>query len=149
MSIKHHAVQAAIFSALFAPYLGWDTIVIFLSMLFIDLDHYLDYIIVCRRFGIKSMFKFHDWLWERRESIYAISIFHTVEVFLLLFVLGFFKRGFWLILFGFLIHYLADLYFLYKNNSLSVRAFSIIEYMLKRNGKGYPLPEMIFGETKK
>ena len=144
MPLKQHVVQASFFSLLFVPYLGVETLVVFLSMILIDLDHYLDYVVVCRRFSLRNMFRFHNWLWEKRTSVYAISLFHTLEVFLSLFLLGFLHHYFWLVLYGFLIHYLFDLYFLYKNGCLCVRAFSIVEYFLKKGDKGYPLPESIF-----
>lgn len=145
MTLKQHTIQAAIGSALLAPFLGIDTIIFSLSVILIDVDHYFDFVIVCRRFGIRDMFKFHSWVWHNRHALYGLSLFHTAEVFLLLFVLGFWSHYFWLILFGFSIHLIFDLYYLYKQNCFFNRAFSIIEYLIRRNGsKGYPVPEKEF-----
>lgn len=114
-------------------------------MILIDVDHYFDFAIVCKRFGIKDMFKYHSWVWQKRNSVYGLSIFHTAEAFLLLFILGFWSHYFWLILFGFSVHFMFDLYFLYKHSSLFNRAFSIIEYLIRKNDlRGYPIPDKGF-----
>lgn len=140
MTLRAHATQATIGSIFLIPFLGKDTIIFFVSLVFIDIDHYFDYIFVCRRFDIRGMFKFHDFVCASRESVYGISIFHTIEVFLVLFFLGFWNYYFWIILFGFLVHFVFDLYALYINNALFSRAFSIVEYIFRRkNVKGYPV----------
>ena len=145
MNYKQHLVQGGIFSAALTPWLGSDSLLVLLSMVLIDIDHYFDYVLVCRRFGLKDMFRFHDWLWQNRETVYAISLFHTIEVFLLLFCLGFWNYRFWLILSGFCLHYLFDLYYLYRHDSVCIRAFSIIEYLLRKGRhKGYPSPAAAF-----
>lgn len=145
MTLKQHTIQASIGSAILAPFLGVDTIVFFLSMILIDVDHYFDFVIVCKRFGIRDMFRFHNLVWQKKEKVYGLSLFHTVEIFLLLFILGFWSHYFWLILFGFSVHLIFDLYYLYTHNSLLNRAFSIIEYIIRRNdSRGYPVPEKEF-----
>ncbi len=145
MTLKQHTIQAAIGSALLAPFLGIDTIIFSLSVILIDVDHYFDFVIVCRRFGIRDMFKFHSWVWHNRHALYGLSLFHTAEVFLLLFVLGFWSYYFWLILSGFIIHFIFDFYHLYVHNCIFNRAFSVVEYIIKGYGsKCYPLPEKDF-----
>lgn len=145
MTLKQHTIQATIGSAVLAPFLGIDAVIFFFSMILIDVDHYFDFVIVCKRFGIRDMFKYHNWLWKRKKSVYAVSILHTVEVFVLLFILGFWSYYFWIVLFGFSIHYVFDIYFLYIHDSTTIRAFSILEYIIKSNGiKCYPVPEREF-----
>ena len=114
-------------------------------MILIDVDHYFEFTFVCRRFGIRDMFRYFDWIWKDRQTVYGLSIFHTVEIFLLLFILGFWSHYFWLILFGFSVHLMFDLYYLYVHNCFFNRAFSIIEYIIKSKGiKCYPVPEKEF-----
>lgn len=145
MTLKQHTIQASIGSIILWPFLGIDTIVFFLSMILIDVDHYFEFTFVCRRFGIRDMFRYFDWIWKDRLPVYGLSIFHTVEIFLLLFIAGFWNYYFWLILFGFSAHLMFDLYYLYIHNCLFNRAFSIIEYLIRKNGsKGYPVPEKEF-----
>ena len=145
MTLKQHTIQASIGSIILGPFLGIDTIAFFLSIVLIDVDHYFDFVIVCKRFGIRDMFRFHNLVWQKRETVYGLSIFHTAEVFLLLYILGFLSHYFWLILLGFSVHLLFDLYYLYTQNCFFNRAFSIIEYLIKKNNrKGYPAPEKEF-----
>src|SRR3989338_5232806 len=76
---------------------------------------------------------------------YFLSVFHTAEIFLLLFILGFWSYYFWLILFGFSVHLMFDLYYLYAHNCFFNRAFSIVEYIVKSKGiKCYPVPAKEF-----
>lgn len=152
MTLKQHAIQAFVGSAILVPFLGIDTIVFFLSMILIDVDHYFEFAVVCRRFGIRDMFRYYDWTWQVRHThtIYGLSIFHTAEMFLLLFVLGFWSYYFWLILFGFSVHLLFDLYYLYVHNCFFNRAFSIIEYIIRSRGiKCCPVPEKEFWDNAK
>lgn len=148
MTLRAHTIQASVGSVLLIPFLGVDTVVFFFSMILIDIDHYFDYVFVCRRFDIKGMFKFHDFICKSKEPVYGFSLFHTAEVFLLFFILGFWSYYFWIILFGFLVHFIFDLYALYMNKAIFNRAFSIIEYIFRRkNVKGYPvLPDGFWGK---
>ena len=75
MTLKQHTIQASIGSAILAPFLGVDTIVFFLSMILIDVDHYFDFVIVCKRFGIRDMFRFHNLVWQKKEKVYGLSLF--------------------------------------------------------------------------
>lgn len=145
MTLKQHTIQASVGSAILAPFLGVDTIVFFFSMILIDVDHYFDFAIVCKRFGIGDMFKYHNWVWQKRASVYGLSVFHTAEVFFALFILGFWSYYFWIILFGFFVHLMFDFYSLYKDGNVFNRAISIIEYLIRRNdGNGYPIPSKEF-----
>jgi len=144
MTLRSHVIQATVGSAILAPFLGAKTIFFFVSMILIDVDHYFTYIVVCRRFDIRGLFQFYDFIFKNKESVYGFCLFHTAEVFLLLFILGFWSDYFWIILFGFLVHFIFDSYYLYVHNVFFSRAFSIIEYISrkKKSIKGYPiLPE--------
>ncbi len=148
MTLKQHAIQASVGSAILAPFLGVDVITFFLSVIFIDIDHYFEFVVVCRRFRIKDMFRYYDWVLHEEHAIYGLSIFHTAEMFLLLFILGFWSYYFWLILFGFSVHLMFDLYHLYMHNHLLYRAFSIIEYLIRSKGvKCHPVPEKEFWDN--
>ncbi|MEK7829075.1 MAG: hypothetical protein AAB256_04745, partial [Deltaproteobacteria bacterium] len=60
MTLKQHAIQASAGSIILAPFLGFDVIIFFLSAILIDVDHYFDFVIVCKRFSIRDMFRFHN-----------------------------------------------------------------------------------------
>lgn len=149
MTIKAHTAQAVIISVpvvLFNLLSLPEGIVLFLSIIFIDVDHYFDFVCVTKRFGIRDMFRFHAYVWEHREGVYGMSLFHTVEIFILLFLLGYTHYYFWIILAGFLLHFALDLYSLVKNKMLFNRAFFIVEYLLRRGkeSRSYPVPDEAF-----
>lgn len=143
MTLKSHIIQAAAFSAVAALFLNvYENAVFFLSIVFIDIDHYLDFVAVFHKISPRKMFRYYDWLWGQKHRAYTVSVFHTAEVFLILSALGFVSRYFWIILAGFLLHMAFDMVFLAWHRAFHVRAFSIIEYLIlrKSNSKGYPDP---------
>lgn len=144
MNLKGHAVQAVIGSAVMSQYFQpVDNAVFFLSVILIDVDHYFDFVAVTGRFGLREMFKYHGWLWKHKDTLYGLSFFHTAEVFIALYLLGGYSRYFTIILYGFLYHMTLDLITLCWYKMLFNRAFSLIEYLIKKKitGKGYPVPE--------
>ena len=150
MTLRAHIIQSLVISVVLFPFLGVDTVIFFVSAVLIDIDHYLDYVFICRRFSVRGMFRFHDFIAKNIKLVYGLSIFHTVEVFLILFVFGFWNYRFWIVLCGFLVHFIFDCYNLYKRNYIFSRAFSIFEYILKsKNSKAYPIPPEAFWDVKK
>lgn len=144
MTLKAHTIQAGVAVAATAPWLnGAELTVLFLSVVLIDVDHYFDFVVVTRRYGLGDMFKFHNWVWKKRTEVFGLSAFHTVEVFALLWALGFMSHYFWIVLGGFLLHMAADMIFLYRLGCIHNRAFSLIEYAVSKKTytKGYPVPE--------
>ncbi|MBI5562821.1 MAG: hypothetical protein HY894_08250 [Deltaproteobacteria bacterium] len=150
MTWRTHAAQGAICAAIASPYLTVrETAALFLSIVFIDVDHYFDFVAVCKRYSIRDMFRFHQYVWDHKYGVYGINVFHTFEVFGALFLLGWADRIFWVALAGFLAHMALDLISLWRNGILFNRAFSIIEYVIRKRNpatKGYPVPEEGFWE---
>jgi len=148
MTWKTHTVQAAVTAAAASQYLtAGEVAVLFASIILIDVDHYFDFVVVCGRYSIRDMFKFHRYVWEHKYGIYGLNIFHTMEVFAALFVLGFLSRYFWIALAGFAMHMALDLISLQHHGIIFNRAFSIIEYLVRRRdptAKGYPVPDEAF-----
>jgi hypothetical protein len=102
-----------IFLFLLTPISYSEFLIIFLSSIFIDLDHALRYSIKTKDF---SPFKFWKWSLKEREKREKylkkykrpIFIFHGIEFFILLGVLSYFYKIFLLILIGSLIHIFLD-----------------------------------------
>ena len=116
-------------------YYFWNlkTAIIFIaSFIFIDLDHYFLSVCKSKDFSIKRMFDYFDEVWEDRHNRYEICVFHTIEFFIVLYVLGYWRMEFWIILAGFSAHFLLDLYHLYKHKAVSIRAHSLIEYFVRK-----------------
>jgi len=139
MKASYHVVCGGIASLVLIPVLGTDSAVFFVSSVLIDSDHYLDY--VCRNefkdFSPKRMFTFHDLLEEKvkDKNFLGLSIFHTVECFLSLYIIAELTglAVFMVILWGFLFHLALDLIYLYRRGVLFSRAFSIVEYVIRWN----------------
>ena len=149
MTIKAHTIQGAVAVAAAAPFMeATELAVLFASVILIDVDHYFDFAIVTGRYGIRDMFKVHDWIWRNRPDIFGLSAFHTVEVFVLLGGLGYVNHYFWIVLGGFLFHMAADMILLYRLGRMHDRAFSLIEYAVSKRTytTGYPAPEPGFWE---
>ena len=134
MKLKSHIYQGIVLGPAVYYFTNFKTAIIFLSsFILIDIDHYFLYIRRCNRVSLPQMFTYFDHVWENhRSKIYELCIFHTVEFFLLLFILGYWRKEFRIVLFGFLLHFLFDLYHLFKHKIVFTRAFSIIEYFIRR-----------------
>lgn len=148
MTWKTHTVQAAVTAALASQYLNIvEVAILFFSIILIDVDHYFDFVVVCKRYSIRDMFKFHKYVWEHKHGIYGLNIFHTMEVFAALFILGFMNRYLWIVLAGFAMHMTLDLISLIHHGIVFNRAFSIIEYLIRKKNPaavGYPVPDEAF-----
>lgn len=134
MTLKSHILQGIALSPI-AYYLTdlKSAVIFFVSFIFIDLDHYLLYIQRRRMIGIRGMFKYFDDVWENRKNTYDICcIFHTIECLAVLFLLGYWRREFWVVLIAFFIHLLFDFYHLYKHDAIAIRALSFVEYFIRR-----------------
>ncbi len=92
-------------------------LIIFLSSVFIDFDHYLYYVFEKKRFSLKSAYnwfliettKFHNLsVEEKKKHRYFILIFHGLEPLILLYLFSFYIPILFFIFFGFLMHLIED-----------------------------------------
>lgn len=142
-----HAFLGAISSfliILFFPQIGWTGfLIIFLSSVLIDFDHYLYYIIKKKDFSLRNAYR---WFIQNREIWLALSrkekenmkhgiiIFHGIECWILLALLVFVHKIFLFVLIGVLIHMILDFIDLYRYNvPLHVKLSQI--YVHKKNKK--------------
>jgi len=152
---KWHILLGFIFSFilfLFLPtiqLLGFFTI--FLSSFLIDIDHYLYYFKRKRDLNLGRAFKWFLELEQVYNSIpreklkdyyLPMCIFHSIEVFLILLVLGFYNQLFLYILIGFAFHrFLDDSWALYRGTEHHIYSF-IYSYI--KNKKKKPLEDAKF-----
>ena len=115
-------------------------IILFLAgAILIDVDHYLLYIVRKKDFSLIRAYKYFRCEFKKikikkseRPKV-LLSIFHTIEFYIILLVLSYFIVYFWPVLLGCLFHRLLDLiYSSCKRNKKYVKAFSIIWYLLKK-----------------
>jgi hypothetical protein len=139
-----HLLISPIFSFLgfffYNNYLFW--VLFFFAAVLIDFDHYLLFV-----FKKKDLNPFHAYDYcryvhkielDKSNQRSYLLIFHTIEFFIILFVLALFFRIFQPILFGVLFHEFTDLiYEAVQKDKKYKRAFSLVYYVctIKKNLK--------------
>ena len=143
MRLREHIKYGSVASLLSLRFLGpWYALIFWLASVLIDVDHYIDY--VYRTGGtdwrVASIFRLDHFLRQKLQRgelqgrLVCLSLFHTVECFSLIY-LAFLWTGsvFWLAVFyGMAFHLFLDVVALAGCRALFVRAFSLIEYVVRR-----------------
>jgi len=148
---KHHLLIGIIFSLviyIIFPNIGIVPIMlIFLSSVLIDTDHYLYYIAKKRDF---SLINAYNWFYEKRKRFVSmdpstrlkfkapILIFHGIEFVLLLSILSFFNKLIFWILIGTIIHLTADYCELsYFKTNIMIKMSQIYVYLTNKSKKDF------------
>ncbi|MBI4805274.1 MAG: hypothetical protein HY795_08560 [Desulfovibrio sp.] len=134
MSPKFHAVQGAVSAAVLYPFIGFDAVIFGLSVFLIDLDHIIPFVRDCRSLSISKFFEYHRMV-PKIPDYLALACFHTLEFFLLLFILGFWHHQFWVVLAACLFHIIFDVVKAFQLGKPNIRVFSFVEYAIRRKGK--------------
>lgn len=109
-------------------------ILVFLSSILIDVDHYLFYLKKYKNFSLKKAYFWHKNLPRNHKPI--MHIFHTIEFHIFVLALSFLFFPFFFVLIGMLFHSIIDLLEMLVIKDLSCREFSMIRYLLS-NKKNY------------
>ncbi|MBI4404272.1 MAG: hypothetical protein HY537_08930 [Deltaproteobacteria bacterium] len=136
-SPRSHLIQGAVWSTALYPVIGDNAVVVGVSSILIDVDHVLQYVWDTGSLNPQGFFPYFEMLKKRSHYDYfSICIFHTIEFYGLLAIIGYFIPVFWYVLAGCLLHHLSDSITLYRNGILFCRAFSFVEWAVRRkNGK--------------
>jgi hypothetical protein len=133
-----HILAGGVGSIVLYPFPSLLGLVFWLSSVVIDVDHYLDFIYRngFTDFRIKGMFLYHDVLkgfWGRPEFLH-ISVFHTVEFAAMVYILSVWTDAAWLkaLCLGIFFHLALDWIYLYRHKVLTLRAYSVIEYLIRK-----------------
>jgi hypothetical protein len=141
MTLKQHLVITGVAVVALAPVLDAARLALFaVGGVLIDVDHYLLYIQRRRNFSVSGMFRYYEELQPIQASIpyVGLCLFHTIDCFLLVAVLGYFYPVLYALLAGLLFHFLFDLFDLWRKKALLIRAFFLVEHLIRRRAKGYP-----------
>ena len=155
MKLKHHIIYGGIASLCLFPKIGLLSGIFLAASVLIDIDHYIEFLWKNRftNFSFKKMFDYCNVTvgWNTRPGMLGLSIFHTVEA-----IGGIYLLSFWLnsnivkaIFWGMVFHMILDILFLLKMGALFCRAFSFLEYFIRKkiminNGLS---PDAIFEEA--
>lgn len=137
MKAEHHAVLGGIASGALVPVLGVNSVVFLASTVLVDFDHYLDYIYQNRfsDFSVRRMFRFEEILDEKSKDLpfLRLNIFHTIEFLLLVYGVAALTglSSIEAVLWGLLFHMVLDWTYMYRHHSLFLRAFSIVEFIIR------------------
>lgn len=155
MKLTQHIIYGGIASLCLFPKMGFLCGVFWAASVLIDVDHYIDFLLKNRftNFSLKKMFDYCNVIvgWNTRPGLLGLSIFHTAEV-----IGGVYLISLWLnsaivyaIFWGMVFHMVLDILFLLKIGALFCRAFSFLEYVIRKkimikNGLS---PDTIFQEA--
>ena len=133
MHVKDHIIAAIIFSAALFPIFKWFTLIILLSAVLIDGDHYLWYIIFRKKWSFKKAYYY------RRDGTFhdLLDIAHTIEFWILIAILAIFFNFFFLVLVGITFHFILDFFYVrfIDPTKSDFRTFSVITWAYRRRTK--------------
>lgn len=155
MKLTHHIIYGGIASLCLFPKFGFLSGIFWAASVLIDIDHYIDFL--CRNkfadFSLKKMFAYSGVIlkWNARPGLLGLSIFHTVEVIGSIYLASLCLHSniinavFW----GMVFHMVLDILFLLKMGALFCRAFSFLEYVIRKRImiKNGLFPDSIFEEA--
>ncbi len=142
MNLKQHLAATGAASAALIPICEPTGILLFAcGSILIDVDHQLFYFNRTGRYDVSGMFRyFRENVDENLASIpyLGVCIFHTIEFFLLVTVLSFYFPLLDYLLAGLIFHILLDIYDLIRLKVPFIRAYSLIEHLIRKRQSGYP-----------
>jgi len=114
------------------PFLGGNVLIVFLSGVLVDADHYLLYVFRKKDLSVKKCYDYHKDIEGLGKD--NLEIFHTFEFWVLLLVLSFYYYLFWFVLLGVMFHMVLDWIDLYKRyyRIKKVRAWSLVRWMIRK-----------------
>ena len=139
MKLREHLIIGGLAMVVLYPYWGpWRAFLFWGAEVLIDADHYWDYLqrSQFQDWSGRRMFRYYDRITEHLhdKNFFAISILHTAEVFVGVYLLAnywnytFFMTVFW----GMVFHIFLDMIYQLKLKCFFVRAYSVIEYLIRK-----------------
>lgn len=139
MRLTEHVLLGAGATAALVPVMGVEAAGVFwASSVLLDVDHYLEYVHRTRGrdWSPVRMFAFHAEVFRRlhRPELLALSVFHTLEWFALVFVAWYWWDGpvGLAVFLGMVFHLGCDLLRLETLGAITKRAVSLVEYAIRR-----------------
>jgi hypothetical protein len=121
--------------------------VIFLSTVFIDIDHYIFYIYKTKNFSLKNSYEWYSKrkvyyfnlpIYKRRKLKKEVFLFHGLEFWALIILLSAFYNLFLYVFIGLLFHMILDYIELIRHKELFYYKFSqIINYIDNKDKKEF------------
>jgi hypothetical protein len=144
-----HIAQGIGSTAVLYPFIGENAVVFGLSVILIDIDHIIQYAEDTKNLNPKGFFAYFNFIdnnlinGNMGKKYLCINLFHTIESYLLLLFLAGSFPVLYYVLSGFLFHHLFDQVYLTKYKLPFVRAFSILEYFIRKKNRITSIQEML------
>ncbi len=142
MNMKQHLIATGAVAAAMTPFCHSADILLFAAgSILIDVDHQIFYYFRTGRHDIAGMFRyFSDDVDKNLKAIpyLGICIFHTIEFFLAVAATSLFLPLLRYLLAGLVFHIVLDIYDLIRLKVPFIRAYSVIEHLVRRKQQGYP-----------
>ncbi len=134
MMPKNHLFISVISTGALYPFWGTKSALAFgLANFFIDLDHYIEYVLVSGKSDLKGMFLLHEEAIKDFKGLLGLNIFHTIECYTIVFLFSFLWHPVcYFILGGLFFHHICDEIDLVRAGYPFARAFSFLEYFIRR-----------------
>ena len=144
-----HLAQGFASTAFLFPFVEESAVVFGLSVILIDIDHVIQYTEDTKSLNPRGFFIYFNFIEHNLfrkiidEDYFCINIFHTIECYLLLLFFANSFPVFYYVLGGFLFHHLFDQINMIKKKIPFVRAFSILEYYMRKKNKITSMREIL------
>jgi len=109
---KYHILLGFLFTILLKLATDLDNValgIIFLSTFLIDVDHYLIYVLRKKDFDFDNAYDWFIELEKKDKKLKFLYVFHTLEFFIMILILGLYFDFFNYVLIGFLFHLSFDI----------------------------------------
>jgi hypothetical protein len=142
MTLTQHLVVTGIAAAALAPGSSAGELLLFCSGgVLIDVDHLIFYAVRTGKWDIPGMFRYFreeiDPYLDRIPYL-GVCIFHTAECFLAVALAALFFPPCRYLLAGMILHLLLDIFDLIRLKVPFIRAYSLVEHLIRRRTPGYP-----------
>jgi len=135
-SLRFHTVQSVATSTILYPFIGENVIPFGLAVIFIDLDHVIEYVRDLKTFRPWGIFPYNKLIEKNLDKKYLIlAMFHTIEFLLLTLVLAGIFPVFKYVFMGLVYHMCADMFHLIRLRYPFARSFSLVEYVYRSRNK--------------
>lgn len=144
MFLFPHIMLSALLSLALYPIFGAYSILVFVGGVFIDVDHYLEYVFRTKNTSLRKAYrnymsmntKYFDDLKKKRmpSKTYHLHAFHTIELLSAIVLISYFSKQY-LFLYGVIFHMSLDTAYYFKNKILYKdlaslgRPVSLIHYL--------------------
>ncbi len=131
MLISRHFIISLILAIVLFPVYKWLSLLVFVFGFLIDVDHYLWHVIISKNFSLRKAYNYS--LDKNRDSSNedVLHIFHVLEIWILVLLLGFINEIFFILALGLVAHLIMDFAECIKEGYYYARTFSLFTWIYR------------------